>query len=252
MKKILISFFMLLFASVIYPIDKNITEINHYTENVDNLNYWDIAYALDLDVWSFFWEQLEEYDTELKKVVYEESDEFHQRLDLLRKLKSFVLNHKFSIIVDNNDLSNYDLSQAGFYLSWGENVDWGNGNLDAPKSYKGYSLKQVPISVKKYKSLVTDMYNIPQSNDRYIFNNSLFIPMSKEDAIKIEMAKDNYEIKFDFNVIGTISESFEYFGIGLYRSVWLIKIQNMPVTKNVVLSIIELDSNTQIYKKQYK
>lgn len=209
MKKTFKFFFLLIFLTTqvkgqdFFLIDNRPLTPDFLDSVATNLNVVDITKSreiceiLKLDIFDYF--QLgRKYDTELKKKVFMESDEYKEYLKKIKQEKSKIENSFFYIQINplfkchSYQKGEYSIKDKGFYIKTCWNMDY-----DFPhKIDKNYIyFKALPSKLK------TETYFGETSKWE-----EFFIPLSESDGINIENDSNNcsYIVIFKINGLETV------------------------------------------------
>ena len=157
---------------------------------------------LEGTIFDVFSKDLKQYDTDLKKRVFLQSDDAKPYIQKMNELKTQMLNTDVTNIIRNNwdeiELSDYDVNNGGFWLTIGRN----NGQGYASGTYKfainGFAYDKLPV-----RELTYDM--LPKNMVSY----RIFLKVPEVKAIEIE-GNRNIEIRLVTRVIGAKKIDFRF------------------------------------------
>ena len=194
-------------------------------DDVQEYNARQIIDILNNDVFSYYKDDLKDYDTPLKKQVFKKTDEYKELLSTIREIAKKIKNGKVKMIDEPGDsLSDYDLKRNGFYYNVGANfTDYGAGNY--PISKNGFCLDRIPTS--KTKDIGGTIWRI-------------FLPCDADTAVKIEKNNDIIFV-YTFKVTGVVDKVFTTFVMGTGYTV-SYKAKYVSVN-NIELKIVNKTSN---------
>lgn len=142
--------------------------------NGNGVCFNELKAALQLDVFSYFGIE-NEYNTELKKSVFTESEDYKSKLFDLKKIKQAYLNDCMYLDITKNEgfqISNYNLDKGAFPFSLGY-----SDKDDLYYFSKFYEIKSIP-----FKIFQTNLI----SGNENLYHRVILLPMSKQDAINFE------------------------------------------------------------------
>lgn len=168
--------------------------------------------AHNLDVVNYF-SLNDSLNTELKRHVFYQSNQFKALSDSLLKIKSEYLKSIFYSRIllngyigshiqtfDKDERSDdfiYDINNAGYFIKIGGVLPYHCDYFSCPKVLNGIEFKQLPI-IKSY--------NLPNSKNSY--TQYLYFPMLPEHAIVIENQIEDIEILTVFNIKDISTSTF--------------------------------------------
>lgn len=159
-----------------------------FIENKIEKGNADIFNIYNLDV--FYYYDLKEYDTDLKKAVYKKSPEYKTQLNDLKNLKTKLFNTTYYSKQDELfESADYDINKKGFNLIVNTNFGMGTGSAIPPKSVVAAwgLMGGAYIQLKKLPT--------KQIDDKYfgqgIKNEILFVPISETNGLEIEENRKN-------------------------------------------------------------
>lgn len=167
-------------------------------------------YLINKNIWSYYSDKMSEYNTDLKRKVFIQSQEF-KRYDSIynvtcqnfkKCLKYFIL-QKYSI-------SDYNIDTKTFKISYNF-IDLATSDQPYPKNYFNdlFSLPYFPTTTNISKSYM-NMNGYKTYRD---ITSSFKINVNEEAALRIESNKDNVQIIFIFNDINSLKE----YRVGVYN-----------------------------------
>jgi len=203
-------------------------------DDVQEYNARQIIDILNNDVFSYYKDDLKDYDTPLKKQVFKKTDEYKELLSTIREIAKKIKNGKVKMIDEPGDsLSDYDLKRNGFYYNVGANfTDYGAGNY--PISKNGFCLDRIPTS--KTKDIGGTIWRI-------------FLPCDADTAVNIEKNNDIIFV-YTFKVTGVVDKVFTTFVMGTGYTV-SYKAKYVSIN-NIELKIVNKTSNEVLKTYFYK
>jgi len=253
MKKVLIASFIVLFSFSI----GNATEQNDeskqvntesYEVNIDKLDFMDIYYILDKNIFEFFKADTSKYNTELKQKNFKNSIESKKLKDTIEKLKKEVLLHKFvqTLPYSKGQISNYSLKDGGFYYTIRKNYNMPFQEItDYCFSLNGFVNEKLPI-----KTIVEEKTNTPQFK---FCHYDLFIKCNDRVASIIESNFSNLIIEMEFYVTEPTFKSYVNAQYNMRSSSydWYRSKTPYVVMNKTKISIKNKDTNEIIHTIQY-
>jgi hypothetical protein len=220
-------------AKISSPFDKildGVTKFNNSNE----------AYSIiGLNVLGYY--NLEDkYDTELKRKVFFESEEYKEKLRILKEYKNKLLSDKYYILINEPFDSDYDLKNKGFKSENNRNHGMGTAAAQAPKQINDIYFSSLPFIYEP---------------DEFIHNSNLkteylFIPIKEKDAINIEQNPKDYCIYLVFNLISKLSKvKYKYMCL-TYG--WYDMTENALAAKDVTMLVIKKSTHEILFQKSYK
>jgi hypothetical protein len=186
MKKfIVLVVFLVVSGAVFAQVDPNI--------NFDNLYAFEAFNILNGTIFDVFSKGLKNYDTDLKKKVFLQSDESHPYVQKLNELKSQIKNidvtRKIRVGSDVS-LSDYDINNGGFWLTIGQN----NGRGYVSGTYK------FAIDNFVYEKLpVQERVTAPEFPRQWL-TYRILLKTSEAEAVEIE-GNRNLELQLVMRII---------------------------------------------------
>lgn len=206
--------------------------------NVNDLHADQVYYIVKEDIFNFFKKETEQYNTDLKRKVYLNSDEAKYLINKIKGYKELILNHRFSKVLKPKDyyLSEYDIDKGGFYLPLTANFGIGTITAKYPKSILGFCTESISTIKESFLG----------SEELALFK--AFLAVDEEIAIKIE-GNVNIKILFEFDVTGSVIREYSFIGTGLNQR--YIITQELPVASNIVLKIIDNSTGKLLHSSPF-
>jgi hypothetical protein len=160
-------------------------DLNNLSDNTD-YNY--IVAIVKGDIFKIFSKDLRQFDTDLKKKLFLESNDSKPYTEKLVELKNIIKNDGITAIVNirrggRGTLSNYDVARKGFWLTIGQSDD------DYKLSFFNYIYDKLSVTEEANPYLGFSFYKI-------------FLPCTEDIAVKIE-GNRNLKIKLQMKIDNT-------------------------------------------------
>jgi hypothetical protein len=184
-----------------------------------------IVAILKNDIFRVFSRDLRQYDTDLKKKVFLESDDSKKYTEKLAELKETIRTAGVTAVVQPNRntgtglLSDYDVSRKGFWLSVGMKDE------TFKQSFYGYIFDKLPIVEEVNRNLGMTFYRI-------------FLPASESIGVKME-GNRNLKIKIEMKI-----SNFREIKI---TNGGFVFTENLPIANSMRIIIYD---NNEIYIEQ--
>jgi tetratricopeptide (TPR) repeat protein len=166
---------------------------------------------------------LGQYNTDLKKKVFLSSDaskKYRQKLDEVKK--RIASNNIQLDITDRVELSDYDIEQHGFWLTFGRNYQtdgWFKYGIGYKNSINGYLYEKLPVKI--------DSLEVSGAN---LETYKIFLPMDEAKAVNIE-GNRNIKIILDMKINNTVEKSFTRYNCSINTYSMKIVISNTYTVK---------------------
>ena len=219
---------------------------------------------LSLNVIDFF-DLSERINTELKKSLFLESDEYKDLKIKLLEHQSNALNAVYQITLDSEKfgLSDYVLQDESFNIRIGRDYIPTSGEIPEMETYydsedetrylipkhpteiRGLSFSELPISLFKYVIPMTTEDKSEKSIKKTIniYDYNIPIKMPKNEALKIEENKDRYLVSINFFITGITNAAFTYLTSDGYRT----RTNELITTKIINYYLKEKETNEIIF-----
>lgn len=173
----------------------------YFGTNQDSDQKNKLTAILNLDVIQYF-DLHDKYNSDLKKKLFKESEDYKSKLDELKAIKAEVLDKTFYLDFDpnfkyRNDQLKYNLETKDFYIN--TEIDFENKNKLSVPQFDQLTLTTRPgmgVSVK-YRDYET------QNGNRYSEERIYFKVGEEETALKIEENAMNVRIIFILKLVDT-------------------------------------------------
>jgi hypothetical protein len=143
------------------------------------------------------------YNTDLKKKVFLQSDDAKIYFQRLEELKSTVRNQgiKSLIPTQNVSLSNYDLNNGGFWLYIGSNTGSGTISGSFKFAINGFLYEKLPV-----REETLDIFG--PGRLRY----KIFLPVKEDIALSIE-GNMNVRVRLEMKINGVAERKFTFYDL---------------------------------------
>jgi len=196
----------------------------------------DLATIFRLDVYRYF-NLADQYDTDLKRKVFEKSGGYKEKLAQLKAEKERLRQVDYYLVL-SNDLGNYDTRLGGFQVSVGWNLGVGTSEARAPKSADGIYFPSLPTKTVPFLNGA-----IPGVNSQ-----ELLLPMAEETALTVENNKGRVRAYLFFRLEDVQQVSFEYYSTS---GDWFDIKQELPTATFVRVIVAHTDSGEVYYDKSF-
>lgn len=237
MKAILTTLIFGLFLSLnaqetILDIKSNSSEIIGSMSNSfykhDIPQFKDLRNILNLDVFEYFGIK-SKYDTDLKKKVFKESEDYKTKYSELLKLRTLLISKTYYLdfepsYYERNNQIKYNLNNKTFTVT---NQIYYTANYNKPEYFQFTQIVfkcLIGLSVKKNYQTYGGVEYMQEAISFIIENESL--------ALKIEENKSNLKLLFIFNVTGTSPFQDNVLGLTTYTNYHLLTILKKVVVYN--------------------
>ena len=163
----------------------------------------ELEYIYGLDIFSYY--KLNDYDTELKRSVFQKSEEGQNKFNELKSIKAEMLKTTYYIKQSGYFTNeNYDIQKKGFNIKLG----WVNVNLKSgpPRTPKSIAFDETEKSRILLKALPSKKVRAtpwkPSMKNLEAYAEELFISMGEESGLEVENDKENTEVYFFFTPNG--------------------------------------------------
>jgi hypothetical protein len=203
----------------------------------------DLETIFRLDVYRYF-KLKDQYDTDLKRKVFEKSDAYEEKLAQLKAEKEKLRQVDYYLVL-SNDLGNYDTRLGGFPVSLGLNIDfgWVAHDAQAPKSVDRIYFPSLPTKTLPIK-IAGETITIPG-----VGREVLLIPMAEEMALTVENNKGRVHAYLFFRLGDVQQVSFEYYSASDRQ--WFHVKQELPTATFVRVIVANSDSGEVYYDKSF-
>lgn len=161
-----------------------IAEVQKIMEDAKEADYLNLKSIYCLDVYDYF-NLDDEYNTELKKKVFEKSQAYKDKLKSLKKLKHEMMTNYY--MFSAGEIDNYDIKRKGFKLSLGTNLA-GVRQGPSKSPVEGFYFPSLPTKKKGIRGLPG------------VYGESLLLPTDEENGMDIENNKESIRIYFIFKL----------------------------------------------------
>lgn len=215
--------------------------VEKYCQPVSSLKFYETGFLYDLDVARFF--DLSQYDSDLKRDIYKETEDYKARLESLKELKKKSLTSFFCLKV-NVDLNygnigengpvTYNIEKGGIEINLGH-YNKVLGGL--PKVYEQhFEMKSIPVRKIQSRDLYGNFVNDP-----YYYRQMIFLKTDKTSGLKFEENRKNVNIMALFKIPKIETEKVQ---TGTQYSYW--HIAKIPTVRIIVYNKV----SKEIYIQQ--
>ena len=165
----------------------------HYEDGTPyEIKSYELGYIYNLDVVSHF--KMKGYNTDLKRDLYKETEEYQQYKNELSKIRDTVKNTTFYYI--HKFKSNYNVEKMGFLY---EKELYEGGYVEFP-GYINHGTLCIEYATKRFPKNKLEIIKRWGGSD-YFYNQRAYLPVKdKQAALKIEDAGNNKGVLFLFKV----------------------------------------------------
>jgi hypothetical protein len=200
----------------------------------------DLAAIFQLDVFEYY-KLGDRYDTDLKRAVFQKSDEYVEKLAQMKAEKRRLQAIDLFIVADDDDsheLSSYDVKRRGFWLSLGINATGWGYEASGPRSCRGINFPALSTTGTPFLG-----WEAP----RGIKAEMLFIPMRPEKALAVEQSKGDAHVFFFFRLGDVREVRFKAFEEDAWRNVR----QELPAARFVRVVVANSRSGETYFEKLF-
>jgi len=208
----------------------------------------------DLDVLSYF-ELHDQYDTELKRAMFEKSPECQVLVDSMKVLKRHLVSGRKCVVASGakdapwGGMSDYSTEKHGFYLTLGSNYGYSYFNARAPKSCYDFVFSSLPTRFLKgtTSDVLSSYAGVSAAREEF-----LFLSMSEETGLEVETdrEKGHVVVLVMFNVTGVERVSFTYLNSARdYEQTTLS--QRLLTTDSVQIVVGNIETGGIYFNKTY-
>lgn len=229
-------------------VSEKVSPLDAIIQKAEKADYKKLVAIYKLDVFQYF--NLSQYDTDLKKSAFKKSDEYKDKLILLKAMKLPKKQYFIEIDCELSGWSDsasgsagslyYNMKKKGFEICLGSSPPQGIVG-------EGYEFKSLPL---KYINAITTLVN------RQVRDEILFIPIKEDEAIEIENGVNNIKLYLTFRVKGTVNHKImstgdEYFNNPNYKLGYWGETQDFIIGNPIRVVLANINSGKVYYDKTY-